>query len=594
MLASKWRTLRLWGHSVHRVLGLAPRGKCVLVILALFVASLFELIGLTMIVPLMGIAAQVRDTKPGLVTAIRESFASLGLPFEPSFLLGVIILGLACKAAISIAVSRYVGDLVADITAEFQIALSRSLLRARWSYFVRQPLGRLVHAAGAEAAAVGAAFQAMTGMFANVMQGTLFLVVAALLSWKLLAFALLVGLAMFLSFGKLVQDGRAAARQHRHQMREHAAQFTDAMIGIKPVRAMGRTDHFERMFEDEARGMANTLRRRVLSADFIGELQEPVIGSIIAVMFFVALHSLTLRLEEVMIMMILLIRIVSAFAPLQTMLQRFITSYDQFKSLIELLAETQAEAEPRGGTLQPGFQRSIRFERVSFSYGARAVLDELDLEIRRGEITSICGPSGVGKSTIVDLLVGLLRPQAGRLLVDGIDLAELDLGRWRRSIGYVPQEVTLFHDTILQNVRLWQQGVGEEEVERALRAAGAWPFVEERPGKLHAVVGERGHALSGGQRQRLSLARALLHRPRLLILDEATTGLDPETEAGICAQIRQLCRDQGLSVVAVSHQLAWQRAADRAFLIENGRARPLDCTPLRAAALAPQPAGAWA
>ncbi len=195
------------------------------------------------------------------------------------------------------------------------------------------------------------------------------------------------------------------------------------------------------------------------------------------------------------------------------------------------------------------------------------------MEIRCGLITALVGPSGVGKSTTIDLLVGLYRPQVGRILVDGVDLSEVDLQRWRRMLGYVPQEVTLFHDTIFKNVSLWAEGVTEEDVIAALRAAGAWEFVEELPDGVHQIVGERGHRLSGGQRQRISIARALLHKPRLLILDEATTGLDPETEAEICQQIQQLCQEHGLTVLAISHQPAWRRVADRVYVLGGGKAQ---------------------
>ncbi len=153
-----------------------------------------------------------------------------------------------------------------------------------------------------------------------------------------------------------------------------------------------------------------------------------------------------------------------------------------------------------------------------------------------------------------------------------IELREIDLQQWRRLLGYVPQEVTLFHDTIFRNVSLWEEGISEEDVIAALRTAGAWGFVQELPDGLHQIVGERGHRLSGGQRQRISIARALLHKPRLLILDEATTGLDPQTEAEICDTIQGICREQRLTVLAISHQPAWQRVADRVYHIRAGMA----------------------
>jgi ATP-binding cassette subfamily C protein len=401
----------------------------------------------------------------------------------------------------------------------------------------------------------------------------LFVAVAGLISWKLAALAVLIGFLMLFSFGRLVTRSRSAARRHRAQMRQLAANFTDAMIGIKPIRAMGRTDRFSRLFESDARGIAETLRTRVLSSEYVSEMQEPVIGCLLAVGFYYATQATSLNSHDVIIMAILLVRTIGLLGPLQKTFQRFTQSYDQYRSLENLLRDTAAAAELSGSGSAPSFEIGVQFASVSFGYGERVVLSELDLEIPCGLVTALAGPSGVGKSTTVDLIVGLYRPQGGRILVDGVDLSEMDLQQWRRMLGYVPQEVTLFHDTIFKNVSLWEEEVTEEDVIAALRAAGAWEFVRELAEGIHQIVGERGHRLSGGQRQRISIARALLHKPRLLILDEATTGLDPETEAQICEEIQHLCQEKGLTVLAISHQPAWRRVADRVYVLSGGKAQ---------------------
>ena len=136
----------------------------------------------------------------------------------------------------------------------------------------------------------------------------------------------------------------------------------------------------------------------------------------------------------------------------------------------------------------------------------------------------------------------------------------------------MPQEVLLFHDSVQNNVTLFEDGVRPEAVVKALQAAGAWGFVTELPEQVETIVGERGNRLSGGQRQRISIARALLDEPRLLILDEATTGLDQDTERAICTHVRELCERTGLTVLAVSHQVAWQEAAHQVYRLESGRA----------------------
>jgi ATP-binding cassette subfamily C protein len=162
----------------------------------------------------------------------------------------------------------------------------------------------------------------------------------------------------------------------------------------------------------------------------------------------------------------------------------------------------------------------------------------------------------------------LLRPQKGDVFIDGVPLAEIDLRSWRKQIGYVPQDLVLLHDTILANVTLADIKITETEVEEALRVAGAWTFVANLPEGVRTVVGERGTRFSGGQRQRIALARALVRRPRLLILDEVTSSLDSRTEEEICNELRGL-RGK-VTVFAASHRPSLTRLADEVYHVEGG------------------------
>jgi ATP-binding cassette subfamily C protein len=215
--------------------------------------------------------------------------------------------------------------------------------------------------------------------------------------------------------------------------------------------------------------------------------------------------------------------------------------------------------------------RAIELANVSFAYGKRPVLKGISLTIPVGKIMALTGPSGSGKSTLVDLILGLQQPASGRITLDGTPLDKVDLIKWRTQIGYVPQELTLFHDTVFNNVTLGDPAFSEEDAREALRAADALTFVEGLQSGLHQVVGERGLAVSGGQRQRIAIARALIHRPRLLILDEATTSLDPATERTICENIQKLARERQLTVLTISHQATWHGMADIVATIREGR-----------------------
>jgi ATP-binding cassette subfamily C protein len=219
----------------------------------------------------------------------------------------------------------------------------------------------------------------------------------------------------------------------------------------------------------------------------------------------------------------------------------------------------------------PTLVDGIELRNVSMAFGTKRVLDNVSFQIPAGQVTAIVGASGAGKTTLVDLILGLYEPGNGNILTDGVPFAELDMVKWRSIVGYVPQELLLFHDTIMANISLGDPAFSREDVERALRQSGAWDFVSQMSEGADHVVGERGAMLSGGQRQRIALARALIDKPRLLILDEATSALDPVTEAQIVSNVRELAARDGITVVSISHQAAWMAVANRVIRIQAGR-----------------------
>jgi ATP-binding cassette subfamily C protein len=248
---------------------------------------------------------------------------------------------------------------------------------------------------------------------------------------------------------------------------------------------------------------------------------------------------------------------------------RMVGQESAFWALREAVEQAQAQREPAGGDLKPTLNRQIAFDQVSFTYGGRRILDEASVTFEVGAMTTLIGPSGTGKTTVLDLLCALLVAQDGRISVDGQALAELQRRSWRRMIGYVTQETLLLHDSVLANVTLGEPSLTEADAEHALRQAGAWEFVQGLEQGVHTRVGERGGQLSGGQRQRIIIARALAHRPGLLILDEATSALDAESEADICATLKALTPQ--MTIIAVSHRPRLIEVADKVVELVEGK-----------------------
>jgi ATP-binding cassette subfamily B protein len=212
----------------------------------------------------------------------------------------------------------------------------------------------------------------------------------------------------------------------------------------------------------------------------------------------------------------------------------------------------------------------VEFRQVSFSYeGAQPALREISLAVEPGEMIGLCGPSGAGKSTFVNLICRFYDATDGQILVDGIDIRDYDVKFLRRQIGLVLQEPYLFHGTIADNIRYGNPEASDAEVMRAARAANAHDFVVGFPDGYDTMVGERGQSLSGGERQRISIARAILHNPRILILDEATSSVDSETEKQIQQALDRLV--EGRTTFAIAHRLSTLTAADRLVVLEKGK-----------------------
>jgi ATP-binding cassette subfamily C protein len=350
--------------------------------------------------------------------------------------------------------------------------------------------------------------------------------------------------------------------------------MTDTLQSIKPLKSMAREDVSGAVLQSVTQNLHQALQKQVFSKEALRALQELLITIFFAFGLYVALIWWQLPLATILIMVFLMAKVLITLQKAQKEYQTHMIAESAYWSLLSKIEEAQRERETRDGVAAPIFEREIRFNGVDFSYERKKVLDNVHLAFPEGAFTVIIGPSGAGKTTIIDLITGLLSPQAGTVCVDGVPLTDLDVRQWRRMLGYVPQETLLLHDTVSNNVTLGDLTFTEMDVKRALRDAGALDFVADMPKGVHSVVGERGGRLSGGQRQRIIFARALVHRPQLLILDEATSSLDPASERAICETLLQL-RGK-LTILAISHQPALLDAADRAYRLHKGIARPVD------------------
>jgi ATP-binding cassette subfamily C protein len=544
-----------------------PRHTLVM-LLAQLLAGVMEGVSLTALLPMLNLAVSGSSGKSGSAgKAVVSALSCLGIEPTVVSLLLVVVVGVLLKSGLVLFADRKVGYTVAQVATDLRLSLLRALLGTRWEYYVTQPMGSLTNAVSSEVMRASGAYLQGTLAVTYMVTATVYMVVALLVSWKVSLAAFAAGALLMFFLNRLVRKAKRAGRQETALMQSLLSRLADNLQSVKPLKAMGRELLAERMLETDAVKLNRALRKQVSSKAVLKSLQEPILLMVIVAGLYVSLVVWKHDLPKVMMLVFLVARLFGEQKKLQQKLQEMATSESAFWSLQKKIDDAVEQKEPDLGRTQVELRKGIRFERVSFSYGDSFILNDASLEIPAGSFAAVIGPSGAGKTTLVDLIIGLLRPQQGEVLIDGVAMAEVDVKFWRQQIGYVPQDTVLLHDTILANVTLGDSTLGEAEAEEALRAAGAWDFVSAMPEGMYTVVGERGSKLSGGQRQRIAIARALAHRPNLLILDEATSALDPESERAICATLMGLRGT--ITMLAISHQPALVEVADRIYRIKE-------------------------
>ena len=542
--------------------------RSMLVIVLVTAAALAEGIGVASILPLINLVVEPGGPQNTLGVYVVDAFASVGL--EPSIggLLILIVTMIVMKSLLVLVAMTQAGFAASHVTMNMRLEVLRALLNARWQHFVDQRTGELASAIGGEPSRTANAYVASCRLFAVALQLLIYLAMSFAISWQISIAAIIVGAFGMVVLRRLVGMSSRAGKAQTELQKTFMTRLLQGLDGMKPLKAMARERNLSPLIEASIRGLNRVQRTIVLSLEAVLESQEIIRVLAVAGGLYVFLIVWSQPIDSVLILVLLFGRTLQKVSYLQNIYQLIAMDLPAFNFVRSTIASARQASEPNPDGVKPRFESAIALRDVTFSYGVKNVLESASMVLPAGKFISIVGASGVGKTTVADLVIGLLRPQSGDVWIDDLPMHDIDVKAWRSMIGYVPQETFLFHDTVMVNVTLGDPGISSDEVEGALRRAEAWEFVAALPEGIHSMVGERGARLSGGQRQRIAIARALIRNPALLVLDEATTALDPKMEAGIVDTVRRLTGT--ITVLSISHQPAMRRAADIVYSLDDG------------------------
>ena len=407
-------------------------------------AGLFEMVSIGALVPLIGhLGGAENQSSSQMNELIQGLMGFLNLPNTFEAMVILVVVAMMIKSVLSFSSYAYVAYAIAKVVSVMRATLVRQLLNARWNYFADQRIGRIANALSNDATRAASAYQRSARFVAYFVQAVFYIIAALLISRELALIGFVVGCILVLSLGWLVKISRKAGYKQTDSTSDLVTYVSDTMNNIKPLKAMERQAPFLELFGRKIKVLRKSLVRQSLATFGRSYGHEALVALAIGIAVYVATKQFNTPLSELVVAGIVFFQVTAVISRLQATLQEAAQLESAFWRLDEVLQSTAEAAETNPGTQTPTLNTGATFSTVSFAHGNTPVVNDIDLEIPAKKITVLQGGSGAGKTTIIDLLIGLHRPETGSIYLDGVSLTEIDLKAWRKMIGYVPQETEL-------------------------------------------------------------------------------------------------------------------------------------------------------
>lgn len=545
--------------------------RIVLIAVLSFISSILEGVGINAIIPLFAFVDRSQTGATDVISqTIEKAFLYFNLDFTIKSLIIFVVLLFVIKAVI-LFINHYI---IAKNQADYQKNTRSELLKltfaSNWPYLSKQKVGYLDQVLTTDIDHASTLLLYIGGFILLLGNLVIYSLIAVNISFIIAALALIMGGIIFVIFQPLFHKNKIASAEFAQKYKELAHYINENTISMKAVKSMFVGNQVLKRGIAYFDRIKNLVVKVALLQNITNVVLQPIGFIFLVGVFAFSYKTAAFNLGSFAVIVYAINKVFANIQSAQSQAQKIYSQVPHLISVLDYKEEVKEHQEKDTGIKKMQFNNHLEIKAVSFSYDSQGkMLSELNFDIPKGKMIGLIGPSGAGKTTIVDLLLRLLKPQKGVILLDGEDISNISLREWRTKIGYVSQDIFLINNTLESNIKFYDEFITDEAMIAATKMANIYDFIESLPDKFQTMVGERGIRLSGGERQRIALARALARKPQLLILDEATSALDNESEALIQRAIDGLRGKTTVFVIA--HRLSTVMNSDRLIVLEKGR-----------------------
>lgn len=562
-----------------------------LIVFLMVVQTLSAGIGILFILPLLSVLGFAGEAAANhsVTQFVASVFNTFNMPLNLLSMLSVYMLLITLVATLRGYNSILSASVQQRYTHQLRQQMYRWVMRAKWQVLNKHSLADLGYLLNGQVSQIGRLSQLTFQFLSQVLLTAGFFAVAILVSWQMSVMALLFVIGSSLLLLPLYKRTLSSGRTQLFENQRLFKAVTEHLHSLRMIKLFGAEARFGAALSSTSAKLEQQHIRLTKINALTSWLLTVIAALLVALFFYVSITFIGSEITELIVLVVILSRMLPLLSNVQKTIQQalhaipasaagrtvvgeFLAAQEPHLALL-VNAESRAASESYEGISDYKVPLKARCElrNITFRYGAAGepLLNNFSCIVPANEVTALTGPSGAGKSTVADLLAGLQSAESGGLVIDGVELNATQTLAWRHSAAYVVQEPLLFDDTIYKNLVWVRDDIVDADIEGALRDAAAWDFVQSLPQGLSTRVGDHGRQLSGGQRQRLAIARALLRKPQLLILDEATNALDQANEALVKETIQSL-RGK-LTVVVISHQASINDLADHVIDLQASR-----------------------